>query len=87
MTLEELQEKYLAECEKTKTLTEENNNLKTTNEKLNEDNKRLVDYNNKLFMRVTTPTAEEQPAKVLTPEEQEEEQIKAIRKLMEEQRK
>ena len=35
MTLEEMQEKYLAECEKNKTLTEDNNNLKSVNEKLN----------------------------------------------------
>ena len=88
MTLEELQEKYLAECEKNKTLTEDNNNLKSVNEKLKSDNERLIDYNNKLFMRVTTPTKPdaEQPREK-TAEELEQEKINEIKKIMEDMKK
>lgn len=88
MTLEELQEKYLAECEKNNTLQEENKNLKNANEKLKNDNDRLTDYNNKLFMRVTEPVKNEpENSKELTSEEKEEKLIKEIKQKMEEMKK
>ena len=51
-----------------------------------EQNNKLVDYNNKLFMRVTTEPQPQQVEKPLTAEEAEEKEIAEIKKLMEERR-
>ena len=82
MEKEELQEELLKQKEENAKLLAQYNEEKSKNEKLTEDNKRLVDYNNKLFMRVTEPVETKEKQKDLTPEEQEEELIKDIRKIM-----
>lgn len=84
MTLEELQENLLKEQEKNTELNTKYNSLVEENKKLKESNERLVDYNNKLFMRVTTERKEEEPNKELTEEEKEQEYINDVIKLMEE---
>ena len=85
MEKEELQEELLKQKEENAKLLAQYNEEKSKNEKLTEDNKRLVDYNNKLFMRVTEPVKTKEKQKDLTPEEQEEELIKDIRKIMHEE--
>lgn len=85
MEKEELQEELLKQKEENAKLLAQYNEEKSKNEKLTEDNKRLVEYNNKLFMRVTEPVENKEnkeKQKDLTPEEQEEELIKDIRKIM-----
>lgn len=82
MEKEELQEELLKQKEENAKLLAQYNEEKSKNEKLTEDNKRLVEYNNKLFMRVTEPVDIKEKQKDLTPEEQEEELIKDIRKIM-----
>lgn len=82
MEKEELQEELLKQKEENAKLLAQYNEEKSKNEKLTEDNKRLVEYNNKLFMRVTEPVDTKEKQKDLTPEEQEEELIKDIRKIM-----
>lgn len=82
MEKEELQEELLKQKEENAKLLAQYNAEKSKNEKLTEDNKRLVEYNNKLFMRVTEPVEIKEKQKDLTPEEQEEELIKDIRKIM-----
>lgn len=82
MEKEELQEELLKQKEENAKLLAQYNEEKSKNEKLTEDNKRLVEYNNKLFMRVTEPVETKEKQKDLTPEEQEEELIKDIRKIM-----
>lgn len=82
MEKEELQEELLKQKEENAKLLAQYNEEKSKNEKLTEDNKRLVEYNNKLFMRVTEPVEIKEKQKDLTPEEQEEELIKDIRKIM-----
>lgn len=82
MEKEELQEELLKQKEENAKLLAQYNKEKSKNEKLTEDNKRLVEYNNKLFMRVTEPVETKEKQKELTPEEQEEELIKDIRKIM-----
>ena len=82
MEKEELQEELLKQKEENAKLLAQYNEEKSKNEKLTEDNKRLLDYNQKLFMRVTEPVETKEKQKDLTPEEQEEELIKDIRKIM-----
>lgn len=83
MEKEELQEELLKQKEENAKLLAQYNEEKSKNEKLTEDNKRLVEYNNKLFMRVTEPVeTNEEKHKDLSPEEQEDELIKDILKIM-----
>lgn len=82
MEKEELQEELLKQKEENAKLLAQYNEEKSKNEKLTEDNKRLVEYNNKLFMRVTEPVETMEKQKELTPEEQEDELIKDILKIM-----
>ena len=85
MEKEELQEELLKQKEKNAKLLAQYNEEKSKNEKLTEDNKRLLDYNNKLFMRVTEAVEPKEKQKDLTPEEQEEQLIQDIRKIMHEE--
>ena len=82
MEKEELQEELLKQKEENAKLLAQYNEEKSKNEKLTEDNKRLLDYNQKLFMRVTEPVETKEKQKDLTPEEQEEQLIQDIRKIM-----
>lgn len=82
MEKEELQEELLKQKEENAKLLAQYKEEKSKNEKLTEDNKRLLDYNQKLFMRVTEPVENKEKQKDLTPEEQEEELIKDILKIM-----
>lgn len=83
MEKEELQEELLKQKEENAKLLAQYNEEKSKNEKLTEDNKRLVEYNNKLFMRVTEPVeTNKEKHKDLSPEEQEDELIKDILKIM-----
>jgi len=86
MTIEELQEQLLQEKEEHEALKAQFNDLKVKNETLESDNKRLIDYNNKLFMRVTTEVKPEEKEPELSAEEKEQKQIEEIRKLMKERR-
>lgn len=52
-TLEELRELLVKEQEKNKALEAEKAQLQKTNSDLEDKNKSLTDYNQKLFMRVT----------------------------------
>lgn len=86
MTIEELQEQLLQEQEAKKELQANYDKLKADNDKLTADNAELVKYNNKLFMRVSEPTKDNDKPTDLTPEEAQAKQIEDIRKLMQERR-
>ena len=87
MTQEELQEALLQAQEHAKELEAKLTAELDKNKELTEQNNKLVDYNNKLFMRVTTESQPQQvEEKPLTAEEAEEKEIAEIKKLMEERR-
>jgi len=87
MTQEELQEALLQAQEHAKELEAKLTAELDKNKELTEQNNKLVDYNNKLFMRVTTePQPQQVEEKPLTAEEAEEKEIAEIKKLMEERR-
>ena len=87
MTQEELQEALLQAQEHAKELEAKLTAELDKNKELTERNNKLVDYNNKLFMRVTTePQPQQAEEKPLTAEEAEEKEIAEIKKLMEERR-
>lgn len=82
-TLEELQEKLLQEQDAVKKFKLEIDDLKSKNAELTEANTKLMEHNNKLFMRVTSEAeAEQEPQKEMTFEEAEQAEIDKIRKLM-----
>lgn len=84
MNIEELQEKLLEEQEARKNSDLNYQNLKKEFDELKSTNEKLVDYNNKLFMRIEEPIKESPKEK--SPEELENEEIKAIREIMAERR-
>lgn len=85
MTNEELQELLLQEQEKNKELSAKFEKATTDIEKLMADNKKLTEYNNKLFCRLETPI-EETTNVEKTADEIEADEIEAIKKLMKERR-
>jgi len=84
MEKEELQEMLVQEQERTKALQASYDALKLDTEKLGNDNKQLIDYNNKLFMRVSEPI--EQKTKELSAEEKETQQLERLHNLMKDRR-
>ena len=87
MTQEELQEALLQAQDHAKELEAKLTAELDKNKDLTEQNNKLVDYNNKLFMRVTTePQPQQEEQKPLTAEEAEEKEIEEIKKLMKERR-
>lgn len=59
-SFEELRELLVQEQEKNKTLEAEKAQLAKNNAELEDKNKSLTDYNQKLFMRITTPEKQEE---------------------------
>lgn len=84
MTIEELQEQLLQEQESKKELQTRYDALKNENDELTKSNAKLVEYNNKLFMRVSEPAPQQERQKPQTAEELENNEIEAIKKLMKE---
>lgn len=82
MDIEELQEKFLQEQEARKTADLNYDKLKKDFEELKATNEKLVEYNNKLFMRIEEPIQDKEISKEKTPEELEDDEIKAIREIM-----
>lgn len=82
MDIEELQEKFLQEQEARKTADLNYDKLIKDFEELKATNEKLVEYNNKLFMRIEEPIQDKEISKEKTPEELEDDEIKAIREIM-----
>ena len=59
-SFEELRELLVQEQEKNKALEAEKAQLAKNNAELEDKNKSLTDYNQKLFMRITTPEKQEE---------------------------
>ena len=84
MTIEELQDENLKLKEKQSELEATLNEKINLNQKLNEDNKRLMDYNNKLFLKVTNQFNSDESGTQETEEEKEEQEMKEIFNLVKE---
>lgn len=84
MTIEELQEALLQEQEKNKALQAQYDDSIAKNKELEESNKKLMEHNNKLFMRVTNPSKEDEQDE--EDEDDEEKLIKDITQLMKDRR-
>lgn len=82
MDIEELQEKILQEQEARKTADLNYDKLKKDFKELKATNEKLVEYNNKLFMRIEEPIQDKEISKEKTPEELKDDVIKAIREMM-----
>lgn len=80
MNIEELQEKLLQEQEGRKLSDSKYDKLSKDFEELKATNEKLVDYNNKLFMRIEEPIKETPKEK--SPDDLEDDEIKVIRELM-----
>lgn len=80
MNIEELQEKLLQEQEARKLSDSKYDKLSKDFEELKATNEKLVDYNNKLFMRIEEPIKETPKEK--SPDDLEDDEIKVIRELM-----
>lgn len=80
MEIEELQEKLLQEQEARKLSDSNYDKLAKDFEELKATNEKLVDYNNKLFMRIEEPIKETPKEK--SPDDLEDDEIKVIRDLM-----
>ena len=86
MTIEELQEQLLQEQEKNKLLQTQLEESSKKNKELEASNTKLMEHNNKLFMRVTHPTKEDDHEEPADEEDAEEKLIKDISNLMKERR-
>lgn len=80
MEIEELQEKLLQEQEARKLSDIKYDKLTKDFEELKATNEKLVDYNNKLFMRIEEPIKETPKEK--SPDDLEDDEIKVIREIM-----
>lgn len=86
MTIEELQEQLLQEQEKNKTLQAQYDESIAKNKELEEKNTKLIEHNNKLFMRVTSPVKEDEQKDTADEEDAETKLISDISKLMKDRR-
>lgn len=85
MTIEELQEALLQEQEKNKVLQAQYDESIAKNKELEDNNKMLMEHNNKLFMRVSNPVKEDTD-EADEDEDDEDKLISDIQKLMKERR-
>lgn len=86
MTIEELQEALLQEQEKNKVLQAQYDESKAKNKELEDNNQKLIEHNNKLFMRVTSPVKEDKQDDTAEDEDAETKLMKDISNLMKERR-